>query len=224
MKSYLFILIFVVVSICSCKKDDTTAQQTATTTQPYQVYYTYLDTSLVHYKFKQGSYWVYKNDSTAALDSIVVDSVSSGFNQYDASYGPGPQWARYAECYEIRMHSFTTLQYFHDDLVFNGIYRNAGDAQGNFPGGQLIYMINTDTETVAEGLAIIAKFPSMIINGNNFNNVDESKITAALQNEQVFANNAYLFYTPNFGLIKKEIDLGGGNIQSWSILRWHLIR
>ena len=58
----------------SCKKEEDTPVKPAV-----QNIYHSLDTSLTHYKFKPGTYWVYRNDSTSSLDSIIIDSVESDF-------------------------------------------------------------------------------------------------------------------------------------------------
>ncbi len=221
-KQLVFISIsFLVVafSICSCKKeeDNSPTSPGANFYHPH-TYYTYLDTGIIHYKFQLGSYWVYQNDSTALLDSIVVDSAYAFF----VDYGVGSFNSDYykAETYEMKMHDFSTSQYYREDLIFNCIKRNPFSVAS----GQAIYIPNSTIGSGSGGMEIIAKFPSMTINSSNFNFIDEVKITAANQSQAEFPHDTYLFYTPSIGLIKKEEDLGGGNIQSWSIKRWHIIR
>ena len=122
-----------------------------------------------------------------------------------------------------KMHDFTSSQYFNDYLIGIGIIRN-GNLYDWQMHGTCLCLTNSDTGSTSGPMKIIAKFPSMLINSNTFGNVVESKITAALQTEQDFAHDTYLFYSQSAGLIKKEEDLGGGNIQSWSLLRWHVVR
>jgi len=54
--------------------------------------------------------------------------------------------------------------------------------------------------------------------------VDKVKITAANQYQPEFDYDTYLYYTDTVGLIKKETDLGGGNIESWTLKRWNVIK
>ncbi len=202
--------------IYSCKKDEPFTTHTAATSP--QIWH--IDTSMIHYEFKPGSYWVYKNDTTAALDSIVVDSVSNGL---DIMYLSGVSQTTF-EYYTMNMHSFGTSQYYYDYL-FSNFFIRSGHLWSDFDvTGQPTLETNCDTGTVFYDAKMVAKYTSLILNGNNFTNIVESKVTAAHQNQQEFTNDTYFFYSPSAGLIKKEIDLGGGNIQSWSILRWHIIR
>ena len=173
-------------------------------------------------KLKELSELVYKNDSTAVLDSIIVDSSASYMISMAST--PSPSHNTYGEFYNMNMRDCGAQQYFNDYLYGNRIMRNATASGFNLHAGETIYITNCGVGAVLSAMKIIANFPSMTINGNNFYNIGESQITAALQTEQDFPHDTYLFYAPSVGLIKKEEDLGGGNIQSWSILRWHVVR
>lgn len=219
MKKLLTISIIIIVSIYSCKKEDV-AQPPP---KQYSDIHFNLDTSIIHYKFKAGSYWVYKNDSTSVLDSIIVDSSMSYYNPI-SPYGPNHQGTVYSEFYSMFMKDYGTLQNYEDILNENYIIRY-DTVSGVTVRSEKISCSNCDTGSVFGEMKILNKFTSMTINSNIFGNVVESKITAAFQQPPIlFTNDIYFFYAPNFGLIKKEIDLGGGNIQSWSLLRWHVIR
>src|SRR6187401_313534 len=62
------IIVFVTL-IISCTKDSETQE----------IHYQYLAATLKPYMFKNGSYWVYENDSTGILDSIHVTNTTHGF-------------------------------------------------------------------------------------------------------------------------------------------------
>jgi len=216
----LVVIVFSLLLFGSCTKQN----DTSSTVPINNNFYYSLDTSIIHYKFKVGSYWVYRNDSTAVLDSITTDSIETGYNTIQPGVMGGS--GSYGEYYKMKMHSFATNQYYADVLWGSNIVRNGTwNSYGWHPYvGTPIFQSNCDTGTVWSAMKIIAKFPSMTINSNTFYTIVESKITASLQLEPDFAHDTYLFYSPSVGLIKKEEDLGGGNIQSWSILRWHVVR
>jgi hypothetical protein len=73
-------------------------------------------------------------------------------------------------------------------------------------------------------MKIIAKFPTMTINSNIFKNVVETKITASQQYQPNFSNDTYLYFCDSIGLIKKVTDFGSGNLESWSVERWKVIK
>ena len=74
------------------------------------------------------------------------------------------------------------------------------------------------------GLSLTDTIPLLIINGYSFKNVDKFKITKKEQCFPVFDNDMYLYFSDSVGLIKKEILDKYGNIESWSLLRWKVIR
>ena len=85
-------------------------------------------------------------------------------------------------------------------------------------------MTESDIGTEFNGMRIIAKFPSLTFNNITFNNVVETKITASRQYQIVYFYDTYLYFSDSVGLIRKITDLGNGNLESWSIKRWTVIR
>jgi hypothetical protein len=187
-----------------------------------QTNYEYLDTSILPYKFKAGSYWVYQNDSTLALDSILVDSVSAGFViTVPSVHGSTDQTE--SEFFKMNIHDFGNSMYYNECLMSKKIIRNFGGDYFHFY-GQATYMSNSSLGTSYHGIEIIAKFVTTTVNGNSYNYVDEVKITAANQYQPEFTSDTYLYYTNTVGLIKKEFVIGPGNMESWSLIRWHVIK
>lgn len=222
MKNNFPILIFILVIVSACHKE--VPQQKPVNTHTTQAHYYNLDPSILPYKFKVGSYWVYENDSTFVLDSIVVDSVSTGFiTTFPNPHGTG--FSTEEEFFKMYLHAFGSSKYYNECLIQKKIIRNFGGDFFHFL-GQLIYLSNSPVGTSwqGQGMEITAKFLAMSVNSYNFNYVDEVKITAANQYQPEFAYDTYLYYTDTIGLIKKETILGTGNIESWSIKRWNVIK
>lgn len=171
--------------ICSCKKDSVT--QTYFSKLP-ETNYSYLDTSIYHYKFKPGSYWVYENDSTGTLDSIVVDSVSEGYYTTIPSVH-GTTSETKSAFYKMNMHNYGTLEYFNETLIESRIERNYS---GDWTYGQPVYFANSPTGTSNHGLTVIAKSLMMTVNSNNFNRVNKMQIL------QLLSTNLNLLMTHTF--------------------------
>jgi hypothetical protein len=76
------------------------------------------------YKFKIGSYWILKNDTTGILDSIVVTSTENDFvwDPHPVHGQPGNK----NEFYKINLKSFTTSLTYNDYLTHYYIKRNGG--------------------------------------------------------------------------------------------------
>jgi len=206
---FTLIIAFIGLTLFSCRKDKNADNSDLTK-------YFYLSNSLTPYKFKTGSYWIYENDSTSTLDSVVVTSTENDFYWSPPSvHGqPGTKY----EFYKINLKSFATSQTYNDYLTNSYIKRNGSGDYGQ--NGQPIFMANRDTGTIFNGMKIIAKFPTMTINSNSFINVVETKITASQQYQPMFSYDTYLYFTDTIGLIKKVTDLGSSNLESWSIKRW----
>ncbi len=73
-------------------------------------------------------------------------------------------------------------------------------------------------------MTIIAKFLSMNVGINTFSNVDQVQIIAAAQSLPEFTFDTYLYYSDTIGLLKKETILSPGNIESWSVKRWNVMK
>ena len=211
----LFILTFVVIGLTfsSCRKD-----KSIDNSDPTKCFY--LNASIKPYQYKTGSYWIYKNDTTGILDSVVVTSTENDFYWLQPPVH-GQTGSKY-EYYKINFKSFATSLTYNDYLTMYYIKRNGGGDYGQ--NGQPIFMANSDTGSVFNGMKIIAKFSTMTISSNTFSNVVETKITASQQYQPMFTNDTYLYFTDSIGLIKKVTDLGGGNFESWSIKRWAVMK
>ncbi len=208
---FIFTILFIELTISSCYMGDEEDLPPA-----------YIQDEIVPYEFKTGSYWIYENDSTSVLDSVIVSSTENGFYWLPLpSHGEGGTKHEY---YKINLKSFATSQTYNDYLTNYYIIRNGNEESEE--AGQTIFSSFSDTGDSwhPAGMKIIAKFSTMTINDNIFNNVIETKITASEQKNQEFAYDTYLYFTNTIGLIKKVTDLGNGSFESWSIKRWSVIK
>ncbi|MEI7982619.1 MAG: hypothetical protein WCI71_13290 [Bacteroidota bacterium] len=209
MKYILTLFLFGLILV-SCNKEDSEDKTK----------YLYLSEDIKPYKCKTGSYWVFQNDTTGTLDSITVISTENDFY-----WLPPPihgQSGVKHEYYKINLISHASSQTYNDYLTFHYIKRNGGGEYGEK--GQPVFMTESDIGTEFNGMRIIAKFPSLTFNNITFNNVVETKITASRQYQIVYFYDTYLYFSDSVGLIRKITDLGNGNLESWSIKRWTVIR
>ena len=205
---YIWTILIIGTTVISCKKENSEDETN----------YSYLNESIEPYKFKSGSYWVFQNDSTKILDSIVVISTESNFY-----WSPPPvqgQAGTKREYYNMNLQSFLTSNNFNHFLTSNYIKQNGGGDYGQ--DGQPIFMSESNIGTKFNGMEIIEKFPTLIINGNSFNYIVETKITESEQYQPVFSNDTYLYFSDSIGIVKKVTGFGNGNFDSWSILRWNV--
>ncbi len=207
---YILLLIIIGFIIASCNKENPDDKIT----------YHYLCESIKPYKFKTGSYWIFQNDITGILDSIVVMSVENDLCWTTPSVHGQP--GTLAEFYKMNLKSFATSQVYNDYLTLYYIKRNGGGDYGQ--NGQPIFMADSDIGDEFNGMEIIEKFPTFAIGCNTFSNVIKTKITASEQYQPMFTNDTYLCFAEDIGLIKKITDLGNGNFDSWSIERWNVIK
>lgn len=220
MKSILPILAFILIVVSACRKEEDVEPKPTPTAPPTQ--YNYISGSITPYKYKAGSYWIYENDSTSLLDSITVDSVSIGFFESIPNVH-GTTGNTLTEFYKMYLHDFGTSELYNQTLMNNSLVRNYSGNWSNFY-GQRIYSANSPVGSSSNGMTIIAKYLSMNIGLSTFSNVDEVQIIAADQFSPEFLYDTYLYYCDSVGLIKKETEISPGNIESWSLKRWNIIR
>lgn len=223
MKKLLFLAILIVgFAFTSCHKDTVVPPTVNPPQTNHESRYDYINALLKPYKFDIGSYWVYQNDTNGNLDSVVVIAVDSNFARMPVGSGSHGGTTVYAQYINITMKSNASYQTYNDCLFYDQIIRSATSYNGY--GGQRILYATADTSHTYCGTKLIARFPTMTINNHDFNNVMESKVTATLQEFPIFSNDTYFYFSDSIGLIKRVIDLGSGNYESWSILRWNVKR
>lgn len=227
MKKICLLILFVGTLLHSCKKEEDEKPNYYSPHVGLVVYsYDSISSYSSPYKFKTDSYWVYENDSTFALDSVVVDSISTDFYISSPIFydGNGVMQSIKTEFYKMYFHHYGTSQLYNQTLMTDYLVRNySGDYYSSIL-GQNIYATNSPIGTTSNGMTIIAKYLSMNIGINTFSNVDEVKIIAADQSFPEFLYDTYLYYCDSVGLIKKETELSPGNIESWSLKRWNIVR
>lgn len=205
--------------IAACKKDDAVPQQEII----YPDHEYHLSAAVQRHAFKEGSYWVYRNDSTGVLDSVIVDSVD--FGHYTLVAGTNGNPSTLTDYYKMYMHSATTSIFYNNTLTIeNKIIRNhSGNWSGGFH-GQPMFMAGASVGENLSGMEIIAICPPMNVAGNVFNDLIESKVTAAAQADPEFQYDTHFYFSDSVGLAKTVADLPGGSHESWSLLRWNVVR
>ena len=215
MKNSIIILFFCSTFI-QCHKDDKPSADPTPQTE-----YHYIQESIKPFEVKTNSYWVYKNDSTGVQDSVGVLSIETGMI-WTIPQVHGQGGGTQSEYYKINLKSYLNSTLYNNFIINNIMKRDGGGTWGQE--GQPIYMANSAVGTSFNGMEISSKLNTLNINGITFNNITKIKITAANQYQQVFANDTYLYYVDTVGLIKKETVLGLNNIESWSIIRWKIVK
>ena len=229
-----FILISIAFLLGSCKKDEQQAQTyppghgVPNITGPFD----FTPAILKPYKFKKGSYWVYQNDSTGILDSIVAIHDTLLDNTYGIS---SSNYFSFTAYYSIDYYDYTFSKSYTDALatgynilptvsIFRATPREATQGPYNVALGTPTLMFPHDTSYAFCGSRYVSAIASLTLNSYTFNNINKIKITKASECMVYFANDTYLYYTDSIGIIKRENILSTTNIESWSIKRWHIIK
>jgi hypothetical protein len=206
---YKVVLIFLFCLILfSCKKKEEASTYTIG----------YLLPELRPYMFNVGSYWVYENDSSFVLDSITVSSIRHDFI-YSTPSGPGMGSPGKSEFYRMNLNDFMTFDNY-TDFIWYGIIARNGNESPTF--GQPILIPSDNIGYHDCGTYVWDTINSINILGNTFSKVREMKVVSSEQLINAFSYDTYLFYSDSIGLIKKIVDKGNGNIESWSLKRWNI--
>ncbi len=211
-KTHLIFIVISSLSVMFCNKNE---EKSLT---PSEIKIEYLQQSITPYKFKTGSYWVYENDTSGILDSVIVLNTENDF-YWSVPQVHGKNGIK-SEYFKINLQSLLTNIIYNDYLTYNFIKRNGGGEYGNK--GQPIFVTNSSIGYGFSGMVINSKFPNIIIKNHNFSNVVVSKITSVNQYQIEFTNDTYLYYSDSIGLVKKITQINSSNIDSWSLKRWNI--
>lgn len=220
MKERFLFLISVSFLLSACSKDEVQPNSSGGGYGYTLPEFNYISYSIQPYKFLQGTYWIYENDSTGALDSIVVDSARSGSFESTPSVH-GSTGSTFTETYTMYLQNYTSPEQFDVTLMTNYIYRNYSGDWSNFQ-GQPVF--GSEPGTSKDGMTVLPIYPTYTVGGATYSLVKKMQIIAADQSLPEFSNDTYLYYSDSVGLIKKETQLSTTNIESWSLKRCNILR
>lgn len=215
---YILPYIFLAFLVFSCNKDEHQCKQ-YTPGQDVPA-----APSLSSYRFKENSYWVYKNDATNQLDSQRVESafVNNWISGGGSSTCSG---ATSFHEYRMRIKSFLTNESFDYYIIAMYLYKDY-TFQGRFAGKYIFNNLNSfPPESGLEQLEII---PSLVLNGNTIQNVKKIRIkhidpTASSPNpNNLSSHDLHYYFADSIGLVKWEAVDGSTVLESWSLQSWEV--
>lgn len=204
---------FVIVSVLLtyCKKEE-----------PMTYFESKVDRDMLDkFMFNAGTYWVYEDEQTMELDSLVVLGWSTGFNTIPCPHGcPSRRTSRY-EYFVMWMMSITNgngWNYYFDGDWFK---YNGGGEYGHL--GQPIFMYNEPIGNEFNGARIVDQLDSLTILGNTYYEVTKMKITQAEQFDIMFSDDLHFYFSEHVGLIRKEkLNQDGSVNKTWNLKRYEI--
>ena len=198
------ILVILFVLIVGCRKNEV-------------VYYDLTEYAKSYGSFKNGSYWIYQNDSNFILDSIFVKDLKL------SSWGRVSESDRLTEKYQIlncRLGSsinspvnfFIRLESYRSFITYHFFYLNAV-AYARYNGESLIRIPDVDWNS-------LTYYDTVVINNTVYSNVYET------ENNFDFAfdyKKLNVFIASGIGLLKWNILYNDSTSESWSLVRLHIV-
>ena len=198
---YFFLL---TLTISSCSKDDN--PESSCSNNDWENIY--ISKSLKDFFFKEGSYWIYQNDSTLVLDSVAISFTEQGCEAVYLYQGYGSNW----EYYLISYQSYPSYKTYYDMIEGQGMMRNRHPSEYMMYYGWLIY---SDTTLIYPWRPIY--IDSLQVEGHIFHQVQ-------YQSWLVSLNERIATYTSlGTGIIKK-IVYTGSNKGNWNLIRWKIVK
>ncbi len=193
-----FVFLGIILATSCCKKCD-----------QRQVIYS-IGTEMYRYVFRDTSEWVYRNTSTSIYDTVIMYKMERSFWKLDTA----------DECVDLEKEFFvldfeSKLQPGHATtyfIDFNGIRQ---DGTGIFPNaGIQIYNRLTSVGDSTAFTKYEEFYPSLIIEGRIISNI--RKILLLYPSTQ-YPYKTYLYWSPNIGIVRKEIHDTINGIQFWDM-------
>lgn len=161
--------------------------------------------------FQKGSYWIYQNDSTLVTDSVYVNFF---IRDMDNAPGNGGILSSTEYCY------CTAKSTLYPNLGFGYNVRPGG---GDVGGGtsktwRIFYSINADK--------IIGNhtYPTYTLNGLIYSNATQIIDSFDQVSSYYYKYVVDGYVVPNAGLIKRDIQYKDSIRESWSLIRYNIIR
>lgn len=181
----------------ACKKDDSHPNKGPDCSQKATEY---ISSEISNFKFKKGSYWIFVDSVSLAIDTMRIDTASGSNMPYQ--YCPN----NYYEFYSIKMHPknmFTTSDYY--SLLDNRFMLNQTNESGD---GSYIY-VNNYPET--DSVFIYDRYYKSVVVTTHLNDVNEN------------GNKCIRYMNTTFGFLKKEVYNSSNQLISKKLLKDKLI-
>jgi hypothetical protein len=180
-----------------------------------------IDNSMYSSKFKESSYWVYKNDVTLELDSQRV--IYSSNNDFTGEYPSKCSGGTFVYEHRMTVHSFLNNKDFDYFIIGSGLYKDT-NSMGNHL-GRFIYS-GTNIYSNESGAEYMENIPFLNLNGSDFTNVKKIWVKVLPTNSyypNLSTHEMYFYFSDSVGLIKWEVSDGTSVIESWSLKSWDVI-
>jgi hypothetical protein len=201
-------LIFLILISCKKKTDNTDNQGTCSGNSWT---YIYITSPLENFFFKQGSYWVYKNDSTNSLDSITISKIETGCEPVYLYQEIGINW----EYYQIYYYSNSTRSKYYDMIEGEAMIRNRHPSEYPSYYGWVLY-------TAVDSLRLplpTKHIDTLNVEHHIFYNIQLSESPTGYG----ITDSSYLFTANGIGVIRKIIYNSTGK-STWNLIRWKIIK
>jgi len=213
-----FLLLLTFIFLIGCKKDKGSDQTVK-----------YLSKDLKDYAyFKKGTWWVYKEDSSQAIDSIVVYNNMDTILIFDGSTGT-PE-GKY-ESVECRAHSFYDEYnyYYYANTTWPGlegkqyVFRDK-TKPGDFAGATIAmfdnFVLNYQLPTLSQNgfVKLVEISDSLILINHTF--YDVKKFYCSVNSTENDGETNF-YFVRNLGIIRKELL---SKNETWNLVKYHIIQ
>lgn len=172
----------------------------------------YISKNLYSYLFGKNSWWVYKDNKTGTIDSVIVKDTMWGTITLG---GAGMDFLNYRTY-------FTTYRSYLDQKEHTERIRDQVIEldNGSTDPSYWLFCNRNDTGTYWSGLRILMKKDTIHISGKVFHNITKLKWTK--QYSHYPYEDQYVYYADSVGIIRKEILIADSVIDTWDIEKYKL--
>ncbi|MGZ3883995.1 MAG: hypothetical protein ACXVPQ_03375 [Bacteroidia bacterium] len=219
-----FLYVPILACCYSCKKntENTPPQQQQT---QVQVRVDYSD-SLAPYKFKTGTTWIYQKAASTVTDQVTVaNTFSWSCNTSPCSvHGISSPTCTTYYSYGMEFHS---LYYGESSNIFlhTNCVTSLGDWCQSFP---LLEMPYNASDTIYTKLYQLATSQTLTIGTHTFAPVTKVKCTnqaaGAVFHSPYGSNCVLLYFCPNIGIVRKEIETSPGVFENWDLMSYTIVQ
>lgn len=203
MKNVLIFSLFILIIISCKKKSDNPESSCSSNDWDYQ----YIDGPLNDFFFKEGSYWIYKNDSLNSLDSVILKKTESGCEPVYYYQGRGTNWQYYTLFY----YSYPSGTHYYDMIEGEVMMRNRHPSQYVAYQGWILY----STLDTSLSYWLPKHLDSLKVGNHTFYNVQLSKNLFGAN------DNTDIYTADKIGIIKK-VDKNSSSEKVWNLIRWKI--
>jgi hypothetical protein len=206
-----FLFLILIIVFFSCRKRELLQENPSF----YYKHFTYSD-SLIPYKFKTGSKWIYRKYGSTNIDEVTLINAAPSTCEATPC---GVLSSTPDTCFINDIYNMTFYSSFYNTTALFSLHGRYFSSLGDWCSNHPLFSANFMPFDTLYKLYLLDSHLTLNIDTNSFTSVIKMLCKGDVANVVMHSptKNVIIYICPNIGIVKKEIELSSGNVETWEL-------